>query len=171
MHRLISLAIVFILIAFAGVVYAQDNASGGTATCNFDEEQQLVVNYQHVSINVKKPLSIQVPSGKPWAPGGKPFTLFTNTPVQVGGHNLEVGAYTLFVIPGSKQWTLIVSKSSDMTGAYDPTQDIVRVPMGSGELPSPEADLSVALEHYGPGQCNLRLDLDKYGHFVPFQKR
>jgi len=171
MHRLVSSAIVFVLIGFAGIAYAQDDPSGGTATCNFDEEKQLVVNYQHVAINLKKPLSLQVPSGKPWSPGGKPMTLFSNTPFQVASQNLEVGAYTLFVVPGAKEWTLVVSKSTDTTGAYDQTKDIVRVPMGSGELPSPEAALSVAFEHVGPGQCNLRIDLDKYGHFAGFQKR
>ena len=51
---------------------------------------------------------------------------------------LPIGAYTLFVIPNSKQWTLIVSKSTDTSGAYDPQQDLVRVPLDSGELPSPE---------------------------------
>jgi len=171
MRRLASFAIIFILIGFASVARAQDNSSGGTATCNFDDEKQLVVNFQHVSINPRKPLSVQVPSGKPWAPGGKPMTLFTNTPIQVGAHNLDVGAYTLFVITGSKQWTLIVSKSTDMSGTYDQTQDVVRVALDSGELPSPETDLNVAFEHVAPGQCNLRLDLDKYGHFAAFQKR
>jgi hypothetical protein len=171
MPRFASSAILLALIAFAVVARAQDSSSGGTATCNYDDERQLVVNYQRVSINPKKPLSVQVPSGKPWSPGGKPMTLFANTPFQAGSRNLDIGAYTLFVITGSKQWTLIVSKSTDMTGAYDPAQDVVRVPMDSGELPSPEADLSVAFEHVAPGQCNLRLDLEKYGHFAPFQKK
>jgi len=47
----------------------------------------------------------------------------------------------------------------------------VRVPMDSGELPSPETSLSIAFEHTGPGQCNLRIDLDKFGHFVTFQQK
>ena len=58
-----------------------------------------------------------------------------------------------------------------MSGAYDEQQDLVRVPMESGELPSPELEFSVAFEHVTPGQCNIRLDLDKTGHFVTFQKR
>jgi len=167
MHRVISCAIVFLFVA--GVAFAQDNASGSTATCNFDEDKQLVVESQHVSINLKKGVATQIPFGKPWAPGGKPMTLFANTPVVVGAHSLGIGAYTMFVIPGARQWTLIVSKSTDMTGAYDEKNDVVRVAMDSGELPSPQADLAVAFEHVAPGQCNLRLDLDKYGHFAPFK--
>ena len=170
MHRVTSCAIILASIFLACAAVAQDSSSStGTTTCNFDEEKQLVVQYQHVTVNLKKGVATQVPFGKVWAPGGKPMTLFANTPIVVGSRNLGVGAYTLFVIPSSKQWTLIVSKSTDMTGAYDEKQDLVRVPMDSGELPNPEADLNVALEHVAPGQCNLRLDLDKYGHFAPFK--
>ena len=150
---------------------AQDNEASASATCNFDEQKQLVVQYQPFALNPKKSLSAQVPFGKVWAPGGKPISLFVNAPVQVGSHMLPIGAYTLFIIPTSKQWTLIVSKSTDMSGAYSEQQDLVRVPMDSGELPHPEASLGVGLEHAGPSQCNLRLDLDKSGHFATFQER
>ena len=142
-----------------------------TATCNFDQDKQLVVEYQKVGINLKKPLPSQVPFGKVWAPGGRPMTLFTNSPVLIQGRVLPVGAYTMFVIPSGKQWMLIVSKSTDTSGAYDEGQDLVRVPMGAGDLPSPEPDLSVGLEHSGPTQCNLRVDLDKLGHFATFQQQ
>lgn len=169
MHRVTSFFLLLSLIAIVSVgARAQDTASAN-ATCNFDEEKQLVVQYQHVTVNLKKPLAMQVPFGKPWAPAGKTITLFSNTPVQVGSRLLPVGAYTIFVIPNAKQWTLIVSKSTDTNGTYDDTQDLVRVPMDSGELPSPQAELNVAFEHIAPGQCNLRFDLDKYGHFAPFQ--
>jgi hypothetical protein len=77
----------------------------------------------------------------------------------------------MFVIPNSKQWTLIVSKSTDTSGSYNEDQDLIRVPMESGELPSPERDLNVAFGHVAPDQCSLRVDLEKFGHFAVFQKR
>ncbi len=166
---LLSFFLAFILLALPCGALGQDN--GATATCNFDEQKQLVVEYQPVAVNLKKALNGQVPFGKPWAPGGKPMTLFTNTPLQLGSRMLPIGAYTMFVIPGSKQWTLIVSKSTDMSGAYNEQDDLVRVPMDSGELPNPEADLSVSFAHVAPGQCNIRIDLDKYGHFTTFQEK
>jgi hypothetical protein len=151
--------------------FAQDAPASATATCNFDEEKQVVVEYQPVTVNLKRPISGQVSYGKPWAPGGKPMTLFTNTPIQVGSRLLAIGAYTLFVIPNSKQWTLIVSKSTDMSGAYNEQDDLVRAPMEAGELPNAEASLNVSFGHVAPGQCNLRVDLDKFGHFTPFQEK
>jgi hypothetical protein len=171
MRRVTSSCSILSFFFLACAAFAQTAPIAATATCNIDDNKQLVVDYQRVTVNLKKPLSQQIRDGKPWAPGGKPMTFFTNTPVEIGGHNLSIGAYTLFLIPGSKQWTLIVSKSTDMTGAYEETQDLVRVPMDSGELPTPEAELSVGLEHAGPGQCNIRVDLEKAGHFATFRKQ
>jgi len=99
------------------------------------------------------------------------MTLFINTPVQVGSRMLPIGAYTMFLIPNVKQWTLIVSKNTDMNGAYNEQDDLVRVPLGSGELPSPETSLTVAFEHVAADRCNLRVDLDKFGHFTGFQEK
>jgi hypothetical protein len=173
MHRVISaLLLLCCVVTLSGVAaLAQDDASGASATCNFDEDKQLVVEYQHVPISSKKPISAQVPFGKVWAPGGKAMTLFTNTPIQIGSRTLPIGAYTLFLIPNSKQWTLIVSKSTDTSGAYDQQQDLVRVPMDSGELPSPEGNLSVSFAHVSPQQCNIRVDLDKFGHFASIHQQ
>jgi hypothetical protein len=99
------------------------------------------------------------------------MALFTNTPIQVGSRTLPIGAYTLFVVPNSKQWTLIVSKSTDTSGAYDPQQDLVRVAMDSGELPSPEENMSVSFAHVAPQQCNIRFDLEKTGHFASIHQQ
>ena len=63
----------------------------------------------------------------------------------------------MFVIPGAKQWTLIVSKSTDMTGAYDEQKDLVRVPMESGELPSPEVDSASRSSTSRPGNAIFAL--------------
>jgi Protein of unknown function (DUF2911) len=149
--------------------FAQSSSAAERATCNFDDDKQLVVEYQPVTVNLKKSLAGQVPMGKVWAPGGKPMTLFTNTPVEIGSRVLPVGAYTMFVLPNAKQWTLVVSKSTDMSGAYDEKSDLARVNMDSGELPNPEPTLNISFAHVGPAQCNIRVDLDKYGHFTGFQ--
>jgi hypothetical protein len=171
MRRFVSSLVILTTVFLAHLAFAQGETPTGSATCNFDSEKQLAVEYQRISLNPKKPIPGQVPYGKVWAPGGKPLTLFTNTPIQVGPANLPIGAYTMFVIPTAKQWTLIVSKGTDMTGAYDQQQDLVRVQMQSGELPSPELEFNAAFEHIAANECNIRLDLDKTGHFVTFQKR
>lgn len=173
MHRVTSTFIMlFLLMTSSGVAaWAQDAPSAASATCNFNQENQLVVQYQRFPVNLKKSLSSQVPFGKVWAPGGKAMTLFTNAPIQIGARMLPIGAYTMFVIPNSKEWTLIVSKSTDTSGAYDQQQDLVRVPLDSGELPSPEDTLNVSFAHVAPKQCNIRIDLEKHGHFASIHEQ
>ncbi len=171
MHRILSFVFLVACICFASAAWAQDNAAAATATCNFDEENQLVVQYQHVPFNLKKPLSTQMSFGKVYAPGGKPMTLFTNTPIQFGEKDLPIGAYTMWVIPTSKQWTLIVSKSTDVSGTYNEQHDLVRVPMESGQLPTPDPEFSVFFAHVAPDQCSIRIDVEKMGHFALFQKK
>ena len=171
MYRLtLAFALTFLFLP-AGVL-AQETSAEATATCSFDTEKELTAGYQRVPFNLKKPvLGHEVPYGKVWAPGGKPLTLFTNTPVEIGGMQLPVGAYTMFVVPNPKQWTLIISKSTDMTGKYDDHFDLVRVPMESGELPGPEPQFSAYFNHIAPNQCSLRLDLAKVGNWAVFQKK
>ena len=172
MHRYVSSALLLVSLLFACAAFAQDDpVTTASATCNFDQEKQLVVQYQRFSANLKKPLASQIPFNKPWGPGGKPITLFTNGSVQIGPRVLGIGAYTLFVIPSTKHWTLVVSSSTDTSGVYDEQKDLARVPMDAGELPSPQSDLTVTLGHIAPNECSLRIDLDKYGHFAVFQKR
>jgi hypothetical protein len=171
MHRVTSFVIVLVSLFVACAAFAQDDPTAATATCNFDADKQLVLQYQHVPFTPKKPLSLQVPFGKVWAPGGKPMTLFANTPIQIGDRTLPIGAYTMFLIPNAKQWTLIVSKSTQTTGAYDDQQDLVRVQMESGELPSPEPEFRVSFAHIAPDQCSIRVDMDKFGHFAVFQEK
>jgi hypothetical protein len=146
--------------------------AAATATCSFDDDHEMVVNYQPVSFNLKKAtFSHEVAYGKVWAPGQKPLTLLINSSVEIGGKVLPMGGYTMFIIPNPKQWTLVVSKSTDTSGKYDEQQDLVRVSMESGELPTPQSQLSVSFAHIAPDQCSIRVDLDKTGNFATFQKR
>jgi hypothetical protein len=171
MRCLNSCFLLIALVYFTSAAFAQDASSSATVTCNLDADRQLAAEYQRIKVNLKKPLFGQIPSGKVWAPGGKPITLFANTPFEIGGKQLTVGAYTLFVIPTPKLWTLVVSRSTDTSGKYDQTMDIVRVPMESGELPSPDPELNVAFAHIAPDQCNLRLEVATVGCYVSFTRR
>jgi hypothetical protein len=173
MQRIASsfLVVLFCAAMASSAGFAQNAPASASTTCNFDQDKQLMVEYQPVTINPKKPLGTQVPLGRVWAPGNKPMTLFTNTPIEIGSRMLPIGAYTMFVLPNPKQWTLVVSKSTEMTGAYNEKDDLARVAMDSGELPSPEATLTVSFGHIAPDQCNIRVDLDKYGHFTAFKEK
>jgi hypothetical protein len=143
-----------------------------TTTCNFDTNKQLALEYQPITFNPKKSsLGRQIPYDKIWAPGGKPMTLFANTPVVVDDNTLSPGAYTLFLIPSEKQLTLVISKSTDMSGKYEKGDDLARIPMQEAQLPSPEDELNVVFGHVAPTQCNMRVYLDKSAAWVSFREK
>jgi len=149
-------------------VFGQNSS---TAVCNFDSNSQLAVEYVPMAATSSRPLfGHEIPYNKVWAPGGKPMTMFVNHPVNVGGRELPIGAYTMFVIPAENKWTLIISRATDMSGKYDQQRDFVRVPMDTGELPSAESTFSVYFAHSGPNQCTMRLDLDRTRAWVDFEK-
>lgn len=80
MHRLTSLFLFLVPVFLICTAWAQDRTSSDTATCSFDADRELTVEYQRVSFNLKKPVfGHEIPYGKAWAPGGKPLTLFTNS--------------------------------------------------------------------------------------------
>jgi hypothetical protein len=156
----------------ASGLFGQGTTSQATASCTFDANKQLAVNYERMIVNSKEPLfGREIPYGHVWAPGGKPLTLFLTSPVSVGGKDLPVGAYTLFIIPSEKAWTLVVSRSTDTSGKYDEQQDIARIRMEKGELETPENEFSVYFAHIAPQQCSMRLDLEKDRAWVVFQEK
>jgi len=93
--------------------------------------------------------------------------LFTDAPLTLGDANLDVRAYSVFVIAGNREepWTLIVNKNVDPKAKYEQSQDLVRIPMQTGELPSPREGFNVILGRISPKQCNLRIYSGKIGVF------
>ncbi len=173
MSRLSSVFLVFISVFLTCAGLAQDTSSTASVSCSFDADREVTAGFQRISFNLKKGVfgGRDIPYGKAWAPGGKPLTLFTNSNVEIGGKIVPVGAYTMFVLPTQKRWTLIISKSTDLTGKYDEHQDLVRVAMESGELPSPESQFNASFAHVGPNQCSLRLELADSGNWVTFERK
>ncbi len=172
MHRVLGwFVLAFPILLIPGTPFAQTSDTNATASCNFDPNKQLAVEYQRIQVNPKKQvLGKEIPYGKVWTPGDKPMTLFANTPVTVGGKSVPVGAYTMFVIPEEKTWTLIISKSTDTSGKYDEQQDFARIPMQFGKLPQPEGEFTVYFAHVAANQCSMRLDLQKARAWVVFKE-
>ncbi len=173
MHRAVTrfAAMLYILLS-PGISFAQTGQTNATTACNFDSNNQLAVEYQRIQVNPKKRvLGGEIPYGKIWTPGDKPMKLFTNTPVAVGSTEIPIGAYTMFVIPEQKKWTLIISKSSDTSGKYNEQLDLARIPMQFGKLDESEPEFTAYFAHVAANQCNLRLDLQKARAWVVFQQK
>jgi hypothetical protein len=69
------------------------------------------------------------PAGKVWRTGANeaPEITFYND-VTFGGQSVKAGTYSLFTIPGEKEWTVILNKNLNQWGAYsyDEAADVAR---------------------------------------------
>lgn len=83
-------------------------------------------------------LGDKVPYGKVWRTGADEATeikLFKD--MKLGDGIVKAGTYSLFTIPGEKEWTIILSSDLDVWGAYsyNDKNDVakIKVPTGKGD--------------------------------------
>jgi len=70
------------------------------------------------------------PSGKVWRTGANEAVAITfYKDVTFGGKAVKAGTYSLFTIPGEKEWTVILNTAENVWGAYtyNEADDVVRV--------------------------------------------
>lgn len=76
-------------------------------------------------------ISELAPAGKVWRTGANEATEITfYKDATVGGKKVNAGTYSLFTIPGEKEWTIILNKNLNQWGAfsYQEKADVLRVP-------------------------------------------
>lgn len=93
--------------------------------------KKVTVNYSAPSKRNRVIMGELVPYGQVWRTGANAATTFeTEADLLVGDLRVPAGKYTLFTIPGEKEWTLIVNKQTGQWGTrYDESQDLGRVKM------------------------------------------
>jgi len=154
---------------FAAATLAQETGSDSqtaTASCDFDDGKQISVQYNNSAGAKDEPRN-----GKVWEPGGSPMSLYTQVPIVLNNVEIPVGAYFMYVIPGKKDWTLIVSKNVTAGSKYDDKQDLVRASMELGNVSTPVKPLQVVFGHMGPKVCSIRLYYGNSGAFAEFTEK
>lgn len=93
--------------------------------------KKVTIDYSAPSKRDRVIMGELVPYGKVWRTGANAATtLTTATDLMIGSLHVPKGTYTLFTIPGEKEWTLIVNKQTGQWGTdYDAAQDLGRVKM------------------------------------------
>jgi len=75
-------------------------------------------------------LSKLAPNGKVWRTGANEASQITfYKDVTFGGKSVKAGTYSLFTIPGEKEWTIIINSATNDWGAfsYNEGKDVARV--------------------------------------------
>ncbi|HEV8048836.1 MAG TPA: DUF2911 domain-containing protein [Terriglobales bacterium] len=167
--RVLAVFLVLMSQTFLGATAFAEDATDQTATitCDFTDGNEITVQYNNSAMSEKD----QPRNGRVWLPGGSPMTLFTQVPLILNHVELAVGAYSMYVIPNKKDWTLIVSKNVTNPKTYDEKQDLVRAPMEMGGVNSPPKRLQASFAHVAPRQCSIRLYYESNGAFVEFSEK
>jgi hypothetical protein len=109
------------------------------------KDANIVINYSSPGVKGRKIWGDLVPYDKVWRAGANQATLFAvDKDVKVEGKALAAGKYSLYAIPGEKEWTIIFNSATgqwginrDGTTTEDPAKDVLRVtvkPKKSKEL-------------------------------------
>ena len=93
--------------------------------------KDITINYSAPSKRGRAIMGGLVPYNQVWRTGANAATtLTTTTDLMLGSLVVPAGKYTLYSIPGEKEWTLIVNKQTGQWGTnYDEKQDLGRVKM------------------------------------------
>jgi len=90
---------------------------------------KIKINYGAPATNGRVIWGNVVPYDQVWRAGAnEATTVEVSTDVNIEGQTLRAGKYSLFLIPGEKEWTVIFNKKWDQWGAYsyDEAQDEIR---------------------------------------------
>ena len=104
-----------------------------------------------------------------WRTGANAATQFrTSVPVTIGGQQVPAGTYTLWTIAVPGRYQLIVNRQTGQWGtAYDPKQDLVRVPLQARSISPAVEQFTIAITPAGAGAAVLRLQWDTTELSVP----
>jgi tetratricopeptide (TPR) repeat protein len=118
------------------------------------------LNYSRPSAKGRKVMGDLVPFDKVWRTGANQATVLTfSDDVSIGGKEVKAGKYGLLSIPGSKEWTLIITKDLNVTSpsAYKQENDVVRVKAPVIAMSNKVETFTIQFANISNNACELHL--------------
>ncbi len=118
------------------------------------------LSYSRPGMKGRKVFGDLVPFGKVWRTGANQATILTfGEEVTIGGVKIPAGKYGLLTIPDKDNWTLIISKQTDVTSPTDYKQDMdaVRVSAKSLKLDEKMETFTIQFANVRPNSCELHI--------------
>lgn len=118
------------------------------------------LSYSRPNAKGRKVFGDLVPFGAVWRTGANAATTLTfSDDVIIGGTKVPAGKYGLLSIPTPSEWTLILTKQTDVTSpaAYKPESDVVRVKARTVPLSAPAETFSMQFANVKPNGADLQL--------------
>ena len=143
------------------------------ATMDLGSGKSITVDYSSPRLKGRQVGGEVATFGQVWRTGANEATTFVNTAdVTVGGTAVPAGSYTLYTIPGESSWQLIINKQTGQWGTkYDPSQDLARIPMKVGKLPSAVETFIISFDKSGARSAALKLEWENTSAIVAISEK
>ena len=128
------------------------------------------LSYSRPGVKGRKIFGDLVPYGKVWRTGANSATTVTfGDDVTIGGTKVSAGTYGLLTIPDASEWTIIITKQTDVTSpaAYKQDQDVVRVKATPNTLPFSVESFMMFVGSITNNSCTLDLLWDNVHVALP----
>jgi hypothetical protein len=108
-----------------------------------------------------------VPYNEVWRTGANEATEVTlKKDLTIGGKTVKAGTYTLFTVPGEKEWRVILNSQLGQWGAYDydkyKSKDVLDIKVPSRKLANTVEKLTIT-----PKKDEITIEWDQTGVSVP----
>ncbi len=136
-----------------------------------EDKAMIRVTYSRPPKNTREVFGKLVPYNKVWRTGANeaPEIKFYKD-VELAGKKVKAGTYSLFTIPGEKEWTIILNSDLDYWGAYSyqDKNDVLRVTAPVSSLSDNVENFTIQFESKGGNNGVMKLAWDKTVVAVPF---
>jgi hypothetical protein len=128
------------------------------------------VDYYAPSAHGRKIMGQLVPYGEVWCTGANIATGFTvGADIQMGTLKMPKGSYSIWTVPGEKEWTLIINKETGQFHLnYRKDLDFGRTKMNLKTLAEPVETFRVELRNEGGNKGTLALLWENTEASIPF---
>lgn len=122
------------------------------------------LSYSRPNMKGRKIFGDLVPYNAVWRTGANGATTLTfGDEVIIGGTKIPAGKYGLLTIPGAGEWTIIITKQTDVTSpaAYKQSEDVVRVKATPQQMPFTIESFTIMFSDVKPASIAVGMMWDK----------
>lgn len=134
----------------------------------------------YVKINYGQPLKNErvifggtvVPYGKVWRTGANEATELTVTSdIKIAGRTLKAGTYSLYTIPQSDKWTIIINKELGAWGdyEYDEKKDLMRFDVPVSNTQETHEAFTIKIKETKARKAEIQMMWDKTLVTIPIE--
>ena len=119
---------------------------------------KMEISYSRPAVKGRKIFGDLVPFDKMWRTGANAApSLRITEPVMIMGNRLDTGTYSVYTIPGKKNWEIIINKGTGNWGldGYKKEEDVFRVTVPSQKSKSFTESFTISFADVKPESCTM----------------